>query len=244
MDIEVIWEGNLPLERLKWGKKLSYEYILPPDLDLKRKSNWKIHLQENKSDYDGNLLFLEKCYNKNNEIILDVGSIRFSTVVFMTKNKLNVDKGIGMLGTQCLIYSPCQKYILVGERSLSESYYPGITTVPGGMLELDDLEKAPKEAFMREIYEETPFLFQSNPHFYAIIAGWNNVSVTFLISATIKEDYNFNPTDIIIGDKREWKNNLRWAKIEDLKKIPSNRLLDGLYYYQKRISNATETRNV
>jgi ADP-ribose pyrophosphatase YjhB (NUDIX family) len=244
MNLDIVWEGKLPLESIKWGKKLFSEYILPPKQDLIRKVNWKHHLQENADDYDGKLLFFEEFYYKNNEIVLDVGLIHFSTVVFMAKNKLHVDKGIGMLGAQCLIFSPCQKYILVGERSLSQSYYPGATTVPGGMLELDDLEKSPEEAFMREIHEETPFLFQSNPYLYAIIAGWNNVSVTFLISATIREDSNFNPTKNIIGDKKEWENNLRWLRIEDLKKIPPDGLLDGLIYYQKRISTHTETRKI
>jgi len=240
MNLEIVWEGNLPLERIKWGKKLFSEYFLPSKLDLKRKVNWKHHLRENVADYDGKLLFLEKFYQRNNEIILDVGLIRFSTVIFMVKNKLHVDKGIGMLGTQCLIFSPCHRYILVGERSLSQSYYPGITTVPGGMLELDDLEKIPKEAFMREIYEETPFLFQSKAYLYAILLGWNNVSVTFLTSVTINEDYNFNPKDLIIGDKKEWENNLWWLQIEDLKNYPPDRLLDGLTYFQLKISNSTD----
>lgn len=244
MTLDIVWEGKLPLDRIKWGKKLASEYILSPKLDLKCKANWKHHLQENVSDYDGKLLFLEDLYYKNNEIILNIGTIRFSTVVFMAKNKLHVNKGIGMLGVQCLIFSPCQKYILIGERSLNQSYYPGIITVPGGMLELEDLEKSPEEAFMREIYEETPFLFQSSPHLYSIISGWNNISVTFLISSIIREDSNFNPTEFLAGDKREWENNLRWLQIENLKKIPSNKLLDGLIYYQKRLSNHTKIRNI
>ncbi|NVM45183.1 MAG: hypothetical protein HWN79_09710 [Candidatus Lokiarchaeota archaeon] len=90
---------------------------------------------------------------------------------------------------------------------------------------------------MREIYEEAPFHFQPNTYLYAILLGWNNVSVTFLTSETINEDYDINPRDLIIGDKKEWENNLRWLRIEDLKKYPPNKLLDGLYYYQKKIAN-------
>jgi len=235
MNLEAVWEGNLPLERIKWGKKLFSEYILPPKLDLKRKSNWIHHLRENNADYDGNLLFLEKFSLKKNVIILHVGLIKFSTVIFMEKKNLCVDRGIGMLGTQCLIFSPCHSYILVGERSLSQSYYPGITTVPGGMLELYDLEKVPKEAFLREVYEEAPLRFQPNTYLNAILLGWNNISVTFLTSVTINEDCNFNPEDHINGDKNEWANNLRWLRIEDLKNYPRNKLLDGLCYYQKSL---------
>jgi 8-oxo-dGTP pyrophosphatase MutT (NUDIX family) len=240
MNLRVIWEGNLPLKKIKWGKKHLSEYKLPHKLDLKRREIWKHHLQENSDDYDGKLLFLKNFLQRNNKIILDIGLIRFSTVIFMVKNKISVNQGIGMLGTQCIIFSPCKKYILVGERPLSQSYYPGITTVPGGMLELDDLENKPKEAFMREIYEEAPLPFQSDASLYAVLAGWNNISVTFLTSITITEDYNFNPTEVIIGDKKEWKNNLRWTSLEDLKNLPSNKLLDGLTYFQLKIANSIE----
>lgn len=240
MNLRVLWEGKLLLEKIKWGKKHLSEYKLPHKLDLKRRENWKQHLQENIADYDGRLLFLKNFLQRDNKIILDLGLIRFSTVIFMVKNKISVTQGIGMLGTQCLIFSPCKKYILVGERPLSQSYYPGITTVPGGMLELDDLENKPKEAFMREIYEEAPIPFQSDASLCAVLAGWNNISVTFLTSITVTEDYNFDPKEVIIGDKKEWKNNLRWLSLEDLKNIPSNRLLDGLTYFQLKISNPIE----
>lgn len=240
MNLRVLWEGKLLLEKIKWGKKHLSEYKLPHKLDLKRRENWKQHLQENSSDYDGRLLFLKNFLQRDNKIILDLGLIRFSTVIFMVKNKISVNQGIGMLGTQCLIFSPCKKYILVGERPSSQSYYPGITTVPGGMLEIDDLENKPKEAFMREIYEEAQLSFQSDASLYAVLAGWNNISVTFLTSITITEDYNFDPTEVISGDKKEWKNNLRWLSLEDLKNLPSNKLLDGLTYFQLKISNSIE----
>ena len=240
MNLTVLWEGNLPLEKIKWGKKHLSEYKLPLKLDLKKRENWKHHLQENSDDYDGKLLFLKNFLQRNDKIILDIGLIRFSTVIFMFKNKLSVTQGIGMLGTQSLIFSPCKKYILVGERPLSQTYYPGIITVPGGMLELDDLENKPKEAFMREIYEEAPIPFQSDASLCAVLAGWNNISVTFLTTITVTEDYNFDPMEVIIGDKNEWKNNLRWLSLEDLKKFPSIKLLDGLTYFQLKIANPIE----
>jgi len=108
------------------------------------------------------------------------------------------------------------------------------------MLELDDLEDKPKEAFMREIYEEAQLSFQSDASLHAILVGWNNISTTFLTSATVTEDYNFDPTEVISGDKKEWKNNLRWLSLEDLKNFPSIKLLDGLTYFQLKISNSIE----
>jgi 8-oxo-dGTP pyrophosphatase MutT (NUDIX family) len=236
MNIKVLWEDKLTLDKIKWGHKLASEYKLISKLDLKRKINWLEHVKQKPTDYDGKLVFLDNFHYEENELILEIGSISFSTVIFMEKKNLHVDRGIGMLGVQCLIFSPCQKYILVGERSKSETYYPGITTLPGGMLECDDLKTSPEEALMREIYEETPFLFKPKIYLNAIISGWNNISVTFLIVSTIKEVNSFNPRQVIIGDKEEWENNLRWLRIEDLKNYPSNKILDGLYYYQRKVS--------
>ena len=236
MNLRAIWEGRLPLERIQWGKKELSEYKLPRKLDLRRIINWEQHLQENKNDYDGKLLFLEQFYNSKGDLILNTGLIRFSTVIFMAKNTLSVNKGIGMLGVQCLIFSPCTNYVLVGERPRSQFYYPGITTIPGGMLESEDLKIEPKLAFMREINEETPFEFQSNANLNAVLLGWNNISVTFLTSISIKKNKDFNPLEIIPADKNEWENNLRWLSIQELKNYPPEKLLDGLTYYQVRTS--------
>ena len=236
MNLRAIWEGKLPLEKIRWGTKELSEYILPSNLDLKRRVNWEQHLKENRNDYDGNLLFLKEFYYEEDTLTLNTELIRFSTVVFMAKNNFSVNIGIGMLGVQCLIFSPANDYILVGERRLSESYYPGITTVPGGMLEIEDLKIEPKLAFMREIKEETPFEFQSNAKLNAVLLGWNNISVTFLTTISIKNNKDFNPLEIIPADKNEWENNLRWLSIEELKNYPPEKLLDGLTYYQLRTS--------
>lgn len=62
MNLKVIWEGKTLLEKIKWGKKHLFEYNLPDKLDLKRRENWKHHLQENSDDYDGKLLFLKNFF--------------------------------------------------------------------------------------------------------------------------------------------------------------------------------------
>ena len=59
MNLRVLWEGKLLLDKIKWGKKHLSEYKLPHIMDLKRRKNWKQHLQENAADYDGKLLFLK-----------------------------------------------------------------------------------------------------------------------------------------------------------------------------------------
>jgi len=231
-NLKVIWENKLPLDNIKWKKDNLKEYRLPEQFIPKIKSNWKKHLVKNPTDYDGTLLFLNDFHFERGFLILNVGYIKFSTVIFMEKNKIRVGQGIGMLGTQCLVFSPCKQYILIGERPLTQTYYPGAITVPGGMLEIVDLDKAPRKALLREIYEEISLPLTFNAYLRAILVGWNGVSVTFLLSTSVVDSYDFDPLEIIQGEKDEWENNLRWIPLTRLEELPSNHLLDGLVYYQ------------
>jgi 8-oxo-dGTP pyrophosphatase MutT (NUDIX family) len=148
---------------------------------------------------------------------------------------VRVQAGIGMIGVQYLIFSPCQRYILVGKRSLTQSYYPGRSTVPGGMLELEDVYLSPKVAMLRELNEEVPISIDSTANVIAILVGWNFVSVTFLIKTMMAKNYDFNPLDSIISEKSEWDGDLRWISLTDLKNLANNQVLDGLLYYKSII---------
>ena len=208
---------------------------MPKEMDQKRKEHWKEHVSKNPNDYDGKLLFLEDFRNVGDRLILDTQIIRFSTVIFMEQEKLKINEGFGMLGTQCLIFAPNKAYILVGERPFSSSYYPGCTTVPGGMLEVSDLQNEPKKALMREIHEEVPFNLESWFNLIAILHGWNNVSITFLTSSNMEGIADFDSSAQFPGDENEWESGLRWISEEQLIKMPSNKLLDGLIYYRSTI---------
>ena len=205
-------------------------------LNAKRKRAWLNHLKDNPEDYDGRLLYLYNFQIENNKMILNIGSIQFSTVIFMIKNKIPTNLGIGMMGVQCLIYSPCNHYVLIGKRSLTQTYYPGAYTIPGGMLEEKDLKEEPSQALMREIYEEVPIPLQNENYLNSILIGWNNVSTTFLLNAKINEFYEFNPTENINSDKKEWHDNLRWLSLDELKMLNSDQLLDGLLYLKSILS--------
>ncbi|MFX0144925.1 MAG: hypothetical protein ACFE9C_12695 [Candidatus Hodarchaeota archaeon] len=159
-NINVLWEGELSLEFIKWNKKKLYEFQLPPKYSSKIQSCWETHIKENPNDYDGQLLFLDSFHFKDNHLYLDTSCIRFSTVTFMEKNKIKVQKGIGVLGAQYLIFSPGKKYFLVGKRALNLSYYPGVETIPGGILEIKDLDGPPRDALIRELKEEVCLLFK------------------------------------------------------------------------------------
>jgi len=88
---------------------------------------------------------------------------------------------------------------------------------------------------MREFHEEVDLPIKLETFLNAILEGWNGTSVTFLISTTIDVTYDFNPEETIPAEKDEWKNDLRWLSHEELKRIPTNQLLDGLIYYQSII---------
>ncbi len=235
-NLKAIWEGKFPLDRIKWRNKSLKEFQLPNKYKSKIEVNWNKHIKKFPKDYDGNLLFLDNFQIKEKYMYLDVDLIKFSTVIFMVKNRIPLKKGIGMLGTQCLIFSPNKEYILVGKRSLSQIYYPGAIVNVGGMLEYEDLEKAPKEALMREICEEIHLPLESDALLKAILVGWNKISVTFLTSTTINATYNFNPNEEVFpADKIEFEGNLRWLSIQDLKKLRPNQLFEGLNYCRSEL---------
>ena len=237
-NFKIVWEGELLLDFIKWNKKTLQEYQPPPEYISEIKGNWDKHIKDNPNDYDGNLLFLDNYQFRKNYLFLDTSFMKFSTATYLVKNKIPIKKGIGVLGTQYLIFSPNKQYILVGERSLSQSYFPGALCGPGGMLELNDLNTSPKEALTREMYEEVCTPLKSEAHLVAMLVGWNGVSVAFIISTKISDSYKFNPNEIISAEKDEWECNLKWLSVEKLKKIQINQLLEGLIYYRSKIINS------
>ena len=234
-EINIIWEGLLNLDLISWVITNYPEYKLKSDLDEKKKEYWDTRYKKYPNDYDGTLIYLYNFKFENERLILDVGTIKFSTVIYMAQHKLAVDKGIGMLGMQCLIFSLKKDYILVGERTLAQEYYPGALTIPGGMLEKEDLTTTPKVSLMREVYEEALLNYRKDYNLLAILTGWNDISVTFLLSVVMDDSTSFNPKRMIASDKFEWKNDLWWLSIQKLKNYPIENILDGLLYYRSKI---------
>ena len=234
-NINVLWEGELPLEFIKWNENRVYEFKLPAKYDSEIETCWNKHIEEYPNDYDGKLLFLDSFHFKEDTLYLNTSFVKFSTITFMEKSKIRAQKGIGVLGTQYLIFSPDKKYILLGERALNLSYFPGATTIPGGILEIADLSKLPNDAFIRELNEEVALPFQKNMFLKAILEGWNGISVTFLIKINTRKTYKFKPNESVPSDKTEWNNDLIWMPITELRKRAQNQFLDGLIYYQSKL---------
>jgi hypothetical protein len=107
-NLEILWEGNLPLENIKWGKISPTIVNLPNVSQLEIKSNWKEHLKHNPKDYDGNLLFIKEFKQKGKNVILNISTISFSTVIYLVKNNLKLTISIGILGVQYLVFSPIE----------------------------------------------------------------------------------------------------------------------------------------
>ncbi len=110
-NFKIVWEGELLLDFIKWNKKTLQEYQPPPEYNSEIKGNWDKHIKDNPNDYDGNLLFLDNYQFRKNSLFLDTSFMKFSTATYLVKNKIPVKKGIGVLGTQYLIFSPNKQYI-------------------------------------------------------------------------------------------------------------------------------------
>lgn len=240
-EINTLWEGNLALSDIIWGKSTHPEYKLDSEFDSRLSSFWKQYSREHPNDYNGTLLFLDNFEFKNSCLRLNTGTIKFSTIMFMSNYNLKVNKGIGMIGVQCLIFNSRNDLILVGRRTKNQSYYPGALTLPGGMLELTDLDQDPKISFMREIKEEVNLEFGNVVNLIAIISGWNGISITFLLSTQI--DLPVTPYQKIHGDNDEWEDDLEWMPIYDLLKTNQNAItiLDGLKYYLSLKENKSKS---
>jgi 8-oxo-dGTP pyrophosphatase MutT (NUDIX family) len=236
-NFKCLWNGILPLNDVRWGKLTPNEYNLPEKYTNLIKKYWYDHLKKFPKDYDGKLLFLQNFYFKNEILYLDIGKISFSTVIFMASKGIRVQSGIGMLGVQCIIFSPDGNFILVGKRPKNVNYYPETMTIPGGMLETRDLSLKPNNALMREIYEEVKLPLKEEWKLISILNGWNGISVTFLLQTDLSKNYKFDPDEFIVAEKDEWLNNLYWISTKELREYKNNQLLDGLIYLKYKLKN-------
>ena len=228
----ILWEGRIPLSRIKWGHVSSQEYTLPQNLRAKRSEIWNDLKAKEPWTYDGKLLFLKEFHFKNNRLELDVGIIRFSTVVVTLQSRERFQHGLGVLGVQCMIFSPSRQYCLIGTRRRDQTYRPGHKAIPGGLLEEADLHFPPNLSLMREIYEETKLSFTEDVNLVAILREQNFLS-TILLEAHLKEEYEFYPNQRINGGD-EWEGNLRWINVSELRRMKPRALIEGLAYYHSK----------
>jgi len=239
-NIDVLWEGNLLLYNINWNARNVVKCNYFQEYEHEAKKNWSLHIKKHPNDYDGTLLFLENFSFKDNQLDLEISLFKFSMANYLLKQKIPLSKGYGALGTQYLVFSPKKDHILVGQRAKTQSYYPRAINVPGGILEVDDPANAPAATLTRELREEVILPLNSNFNLVAILGGWDNVSVTLLISTTIQK-MNFDPIETYPSDNYEWESNLRWLSLKTLEKMPSTNFLDGLTYFQSKLIEKTRS---
>ena len=77
--------------------------------------------------------------------------------------------------------------------------------------------------------------YQMESYLLAVLAGWNDISVTFLLSVVMDESTIFNSKKMIESDKAEWENDLWWLSVQKLKEYSNENILDGLSYFRSKI---------
>jgi len=231
----VLWEGNLSLQKISWHIPLLPEYHPSREYETAINVNWKEHKAKYPNDYNGTSLFLYDFTLLDDKLTLLVGTIKYSVFIYLYKNNIQINTGLGVLGVQSLVFSPNQTHFIVGKRSSHQQYYPKSIALPGGICEKRDFELSPSKSLVREINEEIPLPLEPENFLTAILTGWNGVSTTFLITTTIKHTSNFNFGEVISGDPKEWDGNLRWINSTQLKELDYKEVTDGLYYYKWKL---------
>lgn len=236
VNTHILWQGNLPLTNIKWELN-NTEFNIDSENENDRKKGWLQYLKEDPNAYDGDLLYLEEFNISDENLILNVQKIKFSSLITQKNLHKRFNLGNGILGIQCMIFSPKKDYFLLGIRNYSNNYCPGFKTVPGGMVEYKDTLKDPEVSLLREVNEEVAVAY-GDVHLRAILQEHNYLSVILLLETNIIENFDtFNPNEIVRGYDNEWEGSLRWIPISKLVNFDTNTILEGLTYYKENYSS-------
>ena len=234
VNTESLWEGKVGFDDLLISLN---PYCQINNLDTSKvESVWSNYKERYPSSYNGNLVVLDsfECEEKFEcgcELLtLYTSHIDYSSFITMIETKAPI-QNYGILGTQCAIFSPDKKHILVGRRSKKQYYSPGLLTVPGGMVEQNDLQSPSNLRFLREIKEEVKISIK-NVKISTLLREHKHYSSILFLTAEL--DQSFDETELFRGNS-EWEGNkLFWLPIEELQKIPDDELMEGLTYLKKK----------
>ncbi len=234
---QVYWSGFCSLENFCFNNAQIIEYQENELADFIR-NNWLKFIKTYPESYDGKLLFLnsfeqeqELCEEENCHLFFNISFIRYSTLVGLQHLQKPV-QFYGVVGTQIAIFDELEQFILVGKRKFNQYYAPGLLTLPGGMLELEDAYN-PKKSLLRELEEEIEIKIK-NPLVMALISDHTKYSAIILIQATINQQFDKN--HVFIEKENEFeKNQLFWLDKNQLKKIDSAKLMEGLTYFKNQL---------
>ena len=229
---KVFWSGVCPLQNVCFANARISEFQIS-EISESIEKIWLEHERMYPDSYDGKLLLLksfeqeeqlddeEECY-----LFFDLSFIRYSTLIGLQKLHKPIQI-FGVIGTQVAVVDESENYLLVGRRKHKQYYAPGLLTLPGGMLELADAND-PKSSLLRELHEEVEIKIK-NPIIIALLAEHTKYSIIFLIKATI--DQIFDKDQIFKEKEDEFEGNkLYWIETNQLSKISSDKLMEGLTY--------------
>ena len=227
-ELKTLWRGKIPLRDVKWTFSSDRERVLTKKLEAYRKTVWIETLDKYPDTYDGKVLILDDVHLIDSYIEFRLSFMRFSRVLTLAKSSQPAP-GYGTLGFQAIIFSLEKKHILAGIRSERSQYCPLFHSVPGGILETDDLEGGFESACMREIEEETDVRLAPEKYLVAMMSELHGtVGVVALISGLVAGRYD---TKERMCGNDEWVNQeLFWYNVDELNDCQPDNSLEGLLF--------------
>ena|GEM_PF-6208859 len=227
----IYWQGQTKTENVDWQLTSDSETTFPKELEQRRKKLWQEIIVQHPKAYDGMLLRLENFSVIEERLELQMGCIRFSRVQTLLETNIRLEP-YGVLGVQAIILSPDKRYLLFGERTKDHMHCPQFLGSPGGMLDVEDVERPFWQACMREITEEVHIALREDTLLIAITADlYTPVGSVLLLLAIAEEQPDV--TKPVPGND-EWTNReLHWHPVETLSALDNSKILEGLVFAEK-----------
>ena len=240
-ELKIFWEGKIPIQNVKWKFAPEREIFLSDSLEVQREDIWNAELSTYPETYDGDVLVLEDFSQGKEQMVFELGFIKFSRVLTLAKVKQR-PPGYGTLGMQSIIFSQDGEYVLAGKRTENTSYCPLFHTVPGGILEVIDTKGDFESACMRELNEEVDINLKQEKYLTALIQEYHG-SVGIVAAIMGMTSGNLEATEKVSGNE-EWKDRtLTWYPVDHLDDVKFMNSLEGLLFLKKERANFIETGN-
>lgn len=227
-DLKILWKGSIPLEDVIWNFNPEREFFLTNDLEKQREEIWNEEVSAYPETYDGDILVLEDYNLIDEQMVFDLGFIKFSRVLTLAKVNQR-PPGYGTLGMQSIIFSACSTYVLAGKRTENTSYCPLFHTVPGGILEVSDTKGNFEAACIRELHEEVDINLKSEKYLTAILQEHHgSVGVAAVIATSASDNPEVNEK---ISGNEEWiDRELSWYSVDQLDDVILDNSLEVIFF--------------
>ena len=232
---KVYWSGSCELENI------FFQNATVPDNNEQHlveeiQRIWIEFIKAYPESYDGTLVLLntfeyeEQLSSTCSYLFFNISYIKYSTVIGLMKLQMPIHS-YGTMGTQIAIFEEQEQYILVGKRKFNQFYAPGLLTLPGGVLEQNDILH-PTESLLRELFEEVRIKVK-RPKVIAILSEHTNYSTIIFLKVIL--DQPFDQNEIFLEEEDEFENHqLYWLRKDQLQHIESNHLMEGLTYLKEK----------